>query len=121
MGRDINRLVPPRIKVRVYDSSLGQPLLVLISKNDIGVAQSIDIAGLEIFGLDYLNGKNVVVDFSLPLLCRRAVPLNDFDASINVDFSFELIQLPYSEFNIVELYKGLFKVSVSSNKLAVGS
>ena len=112
LGRNIHGLIPPWIQVAVNDPRLCQAFLILVTKHDVGVAVTANIASLEIFCLDYLDSKDVVIDLLLALSDRWCMALNDSSARIHIDLVLQFVKLRSCKVDIVQLYERLESISV---------
>lgn len=80
---DIDRLVPSGIQIPHDDSSLGQAFLILISQDHVGIASAIRVTGFQVFGLDDLDCKDILVR-PFDLLPRPVGFLHHSSASVNI-------------------------------------
>ena len=107
LGRDIDRFIPPWVQVAIYNPRLGQAFLIFVTKNDVGIAVTTNIASLKIFCLDNFYCEDVIIDLLLALSDGRCMALNDSGARIYIDLVLQFVKLGSSKVNIVELYEGL--------------
>lgn len=111
VGSDIYRLVPPWVEIGIDDARLCKPFLIFIAEYDIWITETVDVAGLQIFRFDDLDGKDIVV-VTEALLWRWCMLADDFGTCIDIDFLFELVQLQHCVFNVIQLDQRLGEISV---------
>ena len=58
---DIHRLVPSRIETLIDRACLRESLLVFVSEHDIRVTETVDVASLQVLGLDDFDGEHELV------------------------------------------------------------
>lgn len=88
LGRDINSFIPSRVQTAIYNACLSQPLLVLVSKYDIRIAQAVDVASFQILRLDNFDREDETLRTTNPPSYRRLVTCNNICTCVDINLVF---------------------------------